>query len=177
MGAYRNNKKTNIEIRFFLTPSGARRLIQAWRAEKRSFDPYSFTDFYFTKGKSQAKIRLWKRPRKPTEMIFSCRKNRVKTETRQIVQDAKAAKKQLETEGFRPYLKIAKKRALLVSKKGQRTYMLELVPGIGWTGEMEVPVKDREKIPHYVSYLRSFGATGFTTKSMLRIMEEKLQKR
>ena len=56
-------------------------------------------------------------------------------------------------------------------------FALELVPGIGWTGEVEVPWKDRQDVPKHVAYLKSMGAKDFTKKSMLQIMEERMRQK
>lgn len=156
-----------------MSPAGARKLLNAWKDNKWKFDPYSFTDYYFTKGKQQAKVRVWKQPKMPTEIIFSWRKNGLKTEIREKVKDFKSAEPILEKKGFGPYLTIFKKKAWLVEKKDMPVFVFELVPGIGWTGEIEVSWKDRRDVPKHVAYLKSMGATDFTKKSMLQIMEEK----
>lgn len=170
---YKGGKKENIEIRFFASPAGARNLINHWRNEGWCFDPYAFIDHYFTKGKQQAKVRVWKQPKKPTEIIFSWRRDGLKTEVREKVNDLKSAEQILEQKGFESYLTILKKKAWLIEKKGMPTLAFELVPGVGWTGEIEVPWKDRHTVPKHVAYLKSMGAKDFTKKSMLQIMEEK----
>ncbi|VVB73135.1 Uncharacterised protein [uncultured archaeon] len=174
---HKGSRKENIEIRFFASPAGARRLLKAWKDGKWKFDPYSFTDHYFRKGGQQAKVRVWRQPRMPTEIIFSWRRNGLKTEIREKAKDLKAAEPVLEKKGFDPYLTIFKKKAWLVEKRGMPTFAFELVPGIGWTGEMEVPWADRKDVPKHVAYLKSMGAKDFTKKSMLQIMEERMKRK
>jgi len=170
-------KKENIEIRFFASPTVARKLLKHWKEEKWHFSFYSFVDHYFTKGKQQAKVRVWKRPKYPMEIIFFWRKNGLKTEVREKVKDLKIAEKILEDKGFDHYLDIIKKQVWYVGKSGMPMFALELVPGIGWTGEVEVPWKDRQDVPKHVAYLKSMGAKDFTKKSMLQIMEERMRQK
>jgi adenylate cyclase class IV len=175
MGGPEKTVKENIEIRFFLTPTRARKLLATWRNEKRQLHPYSFEDYYFTKGKSQAKIRRWKSSHVPkTEIIFFQRKSGLKTERGRPATSFRNASEELESLGFRPRLKIVKKKAWLVSKKGMQTYALEFVPGLGWTGEIEVPTKDKKTIPNHLAQLKHWGATDFTKKSMFHLMQERL---
>jgi len=170
---YKSGKKENIEIRFFASPAGARKLLKGWKEEGWRFDPYSFTDHYFMKGKQQAKVRVWRQPKKPTKIIFSWRKGGLKTEVREKVKNLKTAEPILEKKGFDPHIRIFKRKAWLVEKRGMPVFAFELVPGIGWTGEIEVPWKDRRDVPKHVAYLKSMGAKDFTKKSMLQIMEGK----
>ena len=99
----------------------------------------------------------------------------MKTENAKPAQSFRAASKELELLGYKPYLKILKKKAWLVSKKHMPTYAFEYVPGLGWTGEIEIPVKDREKISDRIAELRRMGATNLTKKSMLQLMEQRLK--
>lgn len=178
MDVSKGSTKENIEIRFFLTPTGARKLLTKWKNEKRRLEPYSFVDHYFTRGKSRAKIRKWKSAHTPKiEIIFFKRKAGVKTESNKAATSLQTASKELEALGFKPYLKIVKERAWLVSKSGISTYALEFVPGLGWTGEIEVPVKDRKKIPNHVEHLKRMGATRVARKSMLQLMEQRLERK
>ena len=174
---YKGNKKENIEIRFFASPAGARKLLRCWKEDGWCFDPYSFTDYYFMKGKHQAKVRVWRQPKIPTEMIFSWRKGGLKTEIREKVKDLKSAEPILDEKGFDPYLTISTKKAWLIEKRGMPVFAFEFVPGIGWTGEIEVPWKDRKDVPKHVAYLKSMGAKDFTKKSMLQIMEERMRQK
>ncbi len=170
--------KENFEIRFFLTPSHAKKLLATWRDERRGLHPYSFVDYYFIKGKSKAKIRKWKSLHTPkTEIIFFQRKKGLKTETSRPTSSLWTASVELESLGFKPHLKIVKKKAWLVSKKGLQTYALEFVPGLGWTGEIEVSAKDKMTIPNHLAQLKCWGATGFTKKSMLQLMRKRLDVR
>jgi len=176
MSLSKGKVKENIEIRFLLTPSAATKLLKTWRREDRRLEPYSFTDYYFTGGRSPAKIRRWNSPHTPkVEIIFHKRKFGVKTERSQDATSLEAASKELKSLGFKPYLRIVKERAWVVSKKGMPTYALEFVPGLGWTGEIEVPLKNRKKIPSLVKDLRHTGTIRATRKSMLQLMEEKLE--
>ena len=175
--AHKGNKKQNIEVRFFTSPAGARKLLKRWKEEGWRLDPYSFTDHYFKKGKRQAKVRVWRQPKMPTEIIFSWRKDGLKTEVRENVKDLKTAEPILDKKGFDSYLTIFKKKAWLVEKRGMPMFAFELVPGIGWTGEVEVPWKDRKDVPKHVAYLKSMGAKDFTKKSMLQIMEDRTKRK
>lgn len=176
MSASEGSVKENIEIRFFLTPANARKLLAAWKSEKRRLQPYSFVDYYFVKGRSRAKIRTWRSAHVPRiEIIFFRRRKGVKTEKGKAAASLRTASKELESLGFGPHLKIIKKRAWLVCKEGLPTYALELVPRLGWTGEIEVPVRDSKKIPSHLEQLRRMGAIGYTMKSMLQLMEERLE--
>jgi len=173
----RTNAKQNIEIRFFFTTRDAKKLLTRWREERWQMRFYSFVDHYFTKGRSQAKIRRWTSRHRPrTETILFYRSNGVKTENSRLAQSFRAASKELELSGYKPYLKILKKKAWLVSKKGMPTYAFEYVPRLGWTGEIEIPVKHREKISDRIAELRRMGATNLTKKSMLQLMEERLKR-
>jgi hypothetical protein len=174
---YKDGKKENIAIRFFTSPAGARNLLKSWKEEGWRFDPYSFTDHYFMKGRQQAKVRVWRQPKMPTEIIFSWRKGGLKTEIREKVKDLKTAEPMLDKKGFDPYLTIFKKKAWLVEKRDMPVFAFELVPGIGWTGEIEVQRKDRRDVPKHVAYLKSMGAKDFTKKSMLQIMEERMKRK
>ncbi len=170
----RSNPKENFEIRFFLKPESAKRLLALWKNEKRIFKPYSLVDYYFSKGKSQAKVRRWNSDHTPrNEIIFFERKQGLKKEKSQSAPRFHLALMRLRDEGFRSGLRICKKRAWLVSKKGMPTYAIEYIPGLGWTGEIEVPKWNRKKIPPLMRYLERFGASSFTTKSMLQIMQER----
>ena len=176
MAILKGGIKENFEIRFFLTPSGARNLLTKWRSEKRRLEPYSFVDHYFTRGKSRAKVRRWRSAHTPKiEIIFFKRRAGVKTESSEAATSPQTASEELEALGFKPYLKIVKERAWLVAKKGLLTHALEFVPGLGWTGEIEVPVKDRKKIPSHMVHLKQMGVTRITRKSMLQLMEERLE--
>ena len=176
MSASEDSVKENIEIRFSLTPANTKKLLATWKSEKRRLQPYSFVDYYFVKGRSRAKIRTWRSAHVPKiEIIFFKRRKGVKTEKGKAATSPRAASKELESLGFMPHLKIIKKRAWLVSKGGLPTYALELVPRLGWTGEIEVPLRDRKKIPSHLEQLRRMGAIGYTMKSMLQLMEERLE--
>jgi len=176
MGPSKGSVKENIEIRFLLTPTASRKLLKTWKREDWRLEPYSFTDYYFTKGKSRPKIRRWNSPHVPkVEIIFHKRMFGVKTERSKAAASLEAASKELVLSGFKPYVKIVKERAWLVSKKGMPTYALEFVPGLGWTGEIEVPLKNSEKISSFVKDLRRMGAIRVTRKSMLQLVEEKLE--
>lgn len=165
--------KENIEIRFLFTPKSARRLLKQWRSEKWKLEPYSFIDHYFARGKSSVKIRSWRTAHVPkVEIIYFKRTSGVKTERRQAATSLAAASAELRTLGFKPDLKIIKKRAWLASKKGMQTHALEYVPGLGWTGEIEVPVSDRSQIAKHVEHLKQLGAIAVTKKSMLQLMKE-----
>jgi len=176
MSPLKGSVKENIEIRFLLTPGAATKLLKTWKREEWRLEPYSFTDYYFTGGKSPAKIRSWNSPHAPkVEIMFHKRRFGVKTERSQAAAGLETASKELKSLGFKPYLRIVKERAWLVSKKGMPTYALEFVPGLGWTGEIEVPLKNRKKIPSLVEDLRHMGTIRVTRKSMLQLMEEKLE--
>ena len=176
MSPSKGSVKENIEIRFLLTPSAAKKLLKTWKKNGWRLEPYSFTDYYFTKGKSHPKIRRWNSLHVPkVEIIFHKRRFGVKTERSKAATSLEAASKELGLSGFKPYVKIVKERAWLVSKKGMPTYALELVPGLGWTGEIEVPLKNRKKIPSFVKDLRRMGAIRVTRKSILQLMEEKIE--
>jgi len=176
MSPFKGSVKENIEIRFLLTPDAAQKLLTTWKKEKWKLEPYSFADHYFARGRSRAKIRKWRSPHVPkVEIIFYKRRFGVKTERSKAATSLEAASKKLKSLGFKPYLRIVKERAWLVSKKGMPTYALELVPGLGWTGEIEVALKNRKKIPSLVEDLRHTGAIRATRKSMLQLMEEKLE--
>jgi hypothetical protein len=167
--------KRNIEIRFLLKPSKARRLLATWKSEKRTIKPYSFVDYYYTCGKMQAKIRQWKSLHVPrTEIIVFRRKAGVKTERTRGAANLTAATRELTSMGYAPRLKIAKKKAWLVDKKGEPTCAFEFVPSLGWTGEIEVSPEDRSQIPRHVDYLKRMGATRVAMKSILQLMEERL---
>jgi len=99
----------------------------------------------------------------------------VKTEKTRSAQSFLAASKELKLLGFKPRLKILKKKAWLVSKRSMPTYAFEYVPGLGWTGEIEIPVREKGKIADRILELKRMGATGFTRKSMLQLMEERLK--
>jgi len=177
MGAFKGSTKENIEIRFFLTPTVARKLLTTWKNEKRRLEPYSFVDYYFTRGKSRAKVRKWKSVHTPKiEVIFFKRKAGVKIEMNKAVASLRTASEELKSSGFEPYLTIIKEKAWLVSKRGTSTYALEFVPGLGWTGEIEVPVKGEKKIPSHVKHLKRIGAVKVTKKSILQLMEDKLRR-
>lgn len=172
----RTNAKQNIEIRFFFTTRNAKKLLTRWRKEKWQMRSYSFVDNYFTRGRSRAKIRRWRSShRSRTETILFYRRNGVKTENTKPAQSFRVASKELELLGYKPYLKILKKKAWLVSKKGMPTYAFEYVPRLGWTGEIEIPVRERGKISDRIAELRRMGATNLTKKSMLQLMEERLK--
>lgn len=174
MGVFKGSTKENIEIRFFLTPAGARKLLTTWRNEKRRLEPYSFVDYYFTRGKPRAKVREWKSAHTPKiEIIFFKRRAGVKTERNKAATSLRTASRELESLGFEPYLKVVKEKAWLVSKRGMSTYALEFIPGLGWTGEIEVPVKGRKKIPSHVENLKRMGAIKVTKKSILQLMEDR----
>jgi adenylate cyclase class IV len=168
--------KKNIEIRFLLEPVRAKKLLALWRKENWKMQPYSFTDYYFKGTRSSAKIRKWRTPHTPkTEIIFYKRRFGVKTERSKAVSNLRRAMKELEALGFKPHMKIAKEKAWLVSKKGEPTYALEHVPGLGWTGEIEVATANRTSIPRLKENLRRMGAARITRKSILELMEEKLK--
>jgi adenylate cyclase class IV len=168
--------KENIEIRFFMTSANARKLLATWKSEKRQLEPYSFVDHYFVRGRLRTKVRVWRSAHTPkTEVISFRRRNGVKTEETMSATNLRAATRELESLGFIPYLKIVKKKAWLVSGDGKSTYALELVSRLGWTGEIEVPVRHRKRIPRYLKQLQLMGAVSHSKKSMLQLMEEKLK--
>jgi len=176
MNQSRTTTKQNIEIRFYFTPRSAKKLLERWRREMWRMKPYSFVDHYFIKSRSQAKIRRWRSSHRPgIEIIFVERRNGVKTEKTRSAQSFLAASKELKLLGFKPRLKILKKKAWLVSKRSMPTYAFEYVPGLGWTGEIEIPVREKGKIADRILELKRMGATGFTRKSMLQLMEERLK--
>lgn len=145
------------------------------KKEKWKFKPYSFIDYYFTRGTSLAKVREWDSPHVPkTEIIFFTRKDGLKTEKSKPSASLRIASRKLMSLGFEPYLKIVKKKAWLISKRGMPTYAFEYVPGLGWTGEIEVPPTGKRRISGYVARLKRMGATRFTEKPMLELMEKRL---
>ncbi len=169
-----SKSKENFEVRFFLPPTRAKKLLALWRNERRRFEAYSFVDHYFTKGRTQAKIRKWNSVHKPrVEIIFFEREHGLKTEESRPATNFQTAMKRLRGQGFSQDLTIYKKKAWLISKKGMPTYAIEYVPGLGWTGEIEVPEQNKKDIQNYVAYLKRLGADGFTKKSMLQIMKQK----
>lgn len=167
--------KRNIEIRFLMKPSKAKKLLAIWKSEKRAIKPYSFVDYYYTLGNLQAKVRHWRSAHTPrTEIILFHRRAGVKTERTGGASSLRSATRELRSMGYTPRLKIVKRKAWLVSKKGQPTYALEFVPGLGWTGETEVSPRDRSRIPRHVAYLKRMGATRVARKSILQLIEEEL---
>ena len=173
-----SKSKENFEVRFFLTPARADKLLALWRKERRRFKAYSFVDHYFTKGRTQAKIRKWNSVHKPrVEIIFFEREHGLKTEESRPATNFETAMKRLRGQGFSQDLTIYKKKAWLIRKKGMPTYAIEYVPGLGWTGEIEVPEQNKKGIQNHTAYLKRLGASGFTKKSMLQIMKDKQRMR
>ena len=169
------NKKQNIELRFFVDPSAAKSLLKKWKEEGFKFDPYSFTDFYFRgerSSKKLAKIRKWKRPKRPAEIIFFSRNRDVKTEERKKMKTFGQAVKHLEGLGFESYLKIDKKKAWMIKKK-DRIYAFEFIPELGWTGEIEIPVSGKHRLKEEIALLKHHGVKTFSVSSLLDAMEKK----
>ncbi len=169
------DKKQNIELRFFVDPFTAKSLLKKWKKEGFRFNFYSFTDFYFRSERSRkklAKIRKWKRPKKPTEIIFFSRANGVKTEERKRMKTFGQAVKYLEGLRFESYLNIEKRKAWMVEKK-DKIYAFEFIPEFGWTGEVEIPISKKKSIKQEVAELKTLGVKNFSLSSLLEYMEKK----
>jgi len=165
--------KRNIEVRFFLSPAAARRLLRSWHEEERKVEPHAYVDYYFTKGASTAKVRRWYSHRSPRiEIIMFSRKGKIKTERRVGAKSVQGAIQELEARGYDASITVDKKNGWRATSGGPRT-SCELVTGLGWTGEIEIPPKDRKKTNELIAGLKAIGATGFTFKPMLQIMAER----
>ena len=70
-------------------------------------------------------------------------------------------------------MRLEKKKAWLITKKGKPTFAIELVPGLGWTGEIEVPEKDKKMITEYIKELKAYGAKDFSKKSLLELYKKR----
>jgi adenylate cyclase class IV len=169
--------KENFEIRFFLDKRNAASLVRKWKKEKRKFQAYAFTDYYFVKAKSTAKIRKWKSFHKPSvEIIFVRRKKGFKKERNYPTKSIATATEKLNKLGYKKLSIIEKKRAWLISQKGKPTVALEFIPDFGWTGEIEFPKKDKKKISKYISNLKEYGAKDFSKKSLLELLLKRKNK-
>jgi len=169
--------KENIEIRFFMTPASAKAMLSKFRKEKRKFLPYSFTDYYFKKAGAIAKIRKWRSKHGPAvQLIFVKRKNGLKTEAIHPVANLKKEFSNLKQEGYRQDIKIQKKKAWLITKSGKPIYAIEFVHSLGWTGEIEVPEKDKKRIKGHLQELKWYGATDFSKKSLFELYKERTRK-
>ena len=169
------SKKQNIELRFFVDPSTAKSLIKHWKCEGFHFDPYSFSDFYFRSERSSkklAKVRKWKKPKRPIEIIFFSRDKGVKTEERKKMKNFAQASNFLEGMGYESYLTIDKKKAWMVKKDGTE-YAFEFIPELGWTGEVEIPVGEKHRLNEEIAKLKLHGAKTFSLSSLLDAMEKK----
>jgi len=168
-------KKENIEIRFFFSDKKIKNVLKIWRSEKRIFVPYSFTDFYFMKGNKIVKIRRWKSKHNPMlEFIDIERKRGLKKEESKTVKNMKDKVKELKDSGYKEKGIIEKKKAWLIYKTNKPTadYAIEFIPRLGWSGEIEVPEKDKNLIPSYINYLKNLGAYGFSKKPLLILFME-----
>ncbi|MCX8202244.1 MAG: hypothetical protein N3G74_00310 [Candidatus Micrarchaeota archaeon] len=168
--------KSNIELRFFLDPSLSKKLSNKWKDEGYKSNCFSYTDFYFRhekSGKKFAKIRKWRIPKWKPELIFFERKSGIKTETRRKYNSVAEATKHLENIGYEPYLKIDKKKCIKFAKKN-KSYFLEYIPGLGWTGEIEFAKNEKQRMKDEIGYLKSQGINRFSLASMLETMEQKL---
>lgn len=170
--------KLNIELRFFLEPSLAKKLSSSWKKEGYKKRIYSFLDIYFKhehSSKRLAKIRKWKVPKFKPEVIFFKRKNGVKSESRKKFKNLQAAVNFLENLGYEKYLNIEKKKGLMFTNKSKKkTYVLENISGLGWSGEVEIAKDQKQRLKEEIEYLKSLGVKSFTLSSMLEIMEQKL---
>ena len=177
--------KKCIELRFFLDSSSAKKLIKYWKEQGFKTKKYSFVDFYFKhekSGKRMAKVRKWRHPRNPTEAILFWRKNGVKSEQRQRFSSVQKAVSFLENHGYEPYIIIDKKKGLIFNK-GNKSYVLEFIKDLGWSGEIEIPPAKKEKVRQEIAELKriyysirskSSGSISFSLSSLLEVMEKKL---
>jgi len=169
--------KRNIEIRFFLSPAAARRLIRTWHEEGRDVEPHAYIDYYFVKGSSKAKVRKWLSRHTPKiELILFSRKGKVKTEKRKGVKSVQDAIDELEGKEYDSHITVTKKNGWRATSGGPQT-SCELVADLGWTGEIEIPPGERKRTNELIAGLKALGATGFTIKSMLQILEDKYGKK
>lgn len=170
------DNKQNIELRFFVDPSTAKSLLKRWKEEGFKFDPYSFTDFYFRSERSSkrlAKIRKWKKPKRPISVIFFSRSNGVKTEEHKKMKSFAHAARYLEKIGYESYLTIDKKKAWQIAKKDAGDYCFEFIPELGWTGEVEIPVGEKSRIRDEIAKLKEMGVKTFSLSPLLESMEKK----
>jgi len=167
-------KKENIEIRFFFSDKNVKKALDLWKKEKRSFESYSFTDFYLIKNKNIVKIRRWHSFHRPKiELINVKRKKGLKTEKSKAVKNIRAVVNNLKKKGYKESAVIKKRRAWLIKKQNKPTYAIEYIDKLGWSGEIEVPEKDKKLIQKYLNYLKLVGAKDFSKKSLLDLFKSR----
>ena len=167
-------KKKSIEIRFFFSDKNIKKALDLWKKEKRKFESYSFTDFYFIKNKNIIKIRKWHSFHQPKiELINAKRKKGLKTEKSKTVKNIQAAINNLKKQGYKESAVIKKRRAWLIKKQNKPTYAIEHIDKLGWSGEIEVPEKDKNLIQKYLNYLKLVGAKDFSKKSLLDLFKSR----
>jgi len=179
--------KKCIELRFFLDSSSAKKLIKHWKEQGFKTKAYSFVDFYFKhekSGRKMAKVRKWRHPHFPTEAIFFSRKNGVKSEERQRFSSAQKAAEYLEDQGYEKYITVDKKKVLIFNK-GTKSYVLEFIKDLGWTGEIEIPPAKREMVKQEIAELKSIisipssdakgsSSISFSLSPIFEVMEQKM---
>lgn len=168
--------KKNIELRFFLEPTLAKKISKTLKEDGFKSKNYSYTDLYFrheTFTNKFVKIRKWKIPKMKPEVIFFERKNGVKSEHRFKFNSIQAAVKFLEEKGYVPYIKVEKNKCIQFTKKG-KSYVLEKIASLGWSGEVEIPIERKETMKDEINYFKSFGVKSFSLLPILEIIEQKL---
>lgn len=173
------NKKSNLELRFFVDPSTAKKLINLWKKHSNfKMKEYSFTDFYFKSersGKKMVKIRKWKIPKFKPEAIFFERKNGVKSESRKHFGSFRSAAKYLEDLGYEPYLTISKEKVFIFTngKDKKDSVVIEKIKELGWSGEIEIPKEEKHLLKEKINLLKQVGVESFTLNSLLDVLEQK----
>jgi adenylate cyclase class IV len=178
--------KKCIELRFFLDSSSAKKLMKHWKEQGFKTKTYSFVDFYFKhekSGRKMVKVRKWRHPNFPTEAIFFSRKNGVKSEERQRFSSVQKAADYLEDQGYEKYITVDKKKVLIFSK-GSKSYVLEFIKNLGWTGEIEIPLTKREMVKQEIAEIKSIissssnvkgsSSISFSLSPILELIEQKM---
>ncbi|MCS7109337.1 MAG: hypothetical protein NZ903_00890 [Candidatus Micrarchaeota archaeon] len=168
--------KTNIELRFFLSPSLYKKFSNQLMTDGYKAENFAYVDLYYRNENSEkkfAKIRRWRIPNRKIELIFFERKNGLKSEIKRKFEKFADAASFLEKIGYEPYLKIDKKKCIKFAKKN-KSYFLEYISGLGWSGEIEFAKSEKNRIKEEIEHLKSYGINRFSFASMLEIMEQKL---
>jgi hypothetical protein len=75
------------------------------------------------------------------------------------------------------------KKKVLIFSKGSKSYVLEFIKNLGWTGEIEIPPAKREMVKQEIAEIKSIisssdakgsSSISFSLSPIIEVMEQKM---